>query len=70
MDAYDVGNYGDAVAKLEPAHAAVQVPILGLWLARFPAKTGRLVDAAEATIRDAKDDWSALAPSAAESTSG
>ena len=47
LEAFDAGDYETAAAKLGAAYSAVQVPTLGLWLARALVKTGHLVEAAE-----------------------
>jgi hypothetical protein len=47
LDAYDAGKYDAAVEKLGAAFDVIQVPTLGLWLARALVKTGKLVEASE-----------------------
>jgi hypothetical protein len=45
--AYDAGKYAEAADKLGRAFDVIQVPALGLWLARALAQTGKLVEAYE-----------------------
>lgn len=47
VQAYERGEYSDAVDKLGRAFDVVRVPTLGLWYARALVKTGKLVEAAE-----------------------
>jgi hypothetical protein len=47
LAAFDAGKFDEATAKLGRAFDAMQVPTLGLWLARALVKTGRLVEASE-----------------------
>lgn len=47
VQAYQKGDYTDAVDKLGRAFAVAKVPTLGLWYARALAKTGKLLEASE-----------------------
>jgi len=47
VQAYQAGDYATAEEKLRRAFDIVQVPTLGLWLARALTKNGRWVEAAE-----------------------
>jgi hypothetical protein len=47
LDAFDAGKYEEAAEKLGAAFDVIQVPTLGLWLARSLVKTGKLVEASE-----------------------
>jgi Tfp pilus assembly protein PilF len=46
VEAYQAGNYQEAVDRLEKAYGIARVPSLGLWSARALRKLGLLVEAA------------------------
>lgn len=45
IDAYDEGDYQEAVRQLREAYSLLKVPSLGLWLARALVKQGALLQA-------------------------
>jgi hypothetical protein len=47
LQAYNQGQYGVALEKLNRAYAVVQAPTIGLWIARAMVQLGQLVEGAE-----------------------
>jgi hypothetical protein len=47
IELYEQGEFASAEDRLERAFRVIQVPTLGLWLARARAKNGKLVEASE-----------------------
>lgn len=52
--AYDGGQYSDALQPFEQAHAIMQLPTTGLWLARTNEKLGYLVQARDVALSVAR----------------
>jgi hypothetical protein len=53
VEAYQAGNYREAVDRLEKAYSIARVPSLGLWSARALRKLGLLVEAANRYLETA-----------------
>lgn len=52
--AYDAGHYPEALAPFERAHAIMQLPTTGLWLARTREKLGSWVEARDLALAVAR----------------